>query len=410
MTDTSIFAEKFLRRDQAKVKGSPTLNLDAEAKALQAAGHDIINLAVGEPDFDTPKYIRDEGKNAIDSGQTRYTAVGGTPRLKDAICHKFSRDNRLIYTPTEVMAGNGNKQLLFNAFFMTLDPEDEVVIPIPYWVSHPDIVTAVGGKPVFVDCDSNLRLPPDALEAAITPKTKWVILCSPSNPTGIVYTEDELILLAEVLRRHEDVMILSDDIYEKLVFDGKSFCNILNVAPDLKDRTLIANGVSKSHAMTGWRVGVAAGPTWLIEAMTRIQSQSTSSLCSVSQAAAAAALEGNDQSFLPAWVAEYQKRRDVLVAGLNAIDGISCLTPDGAIYVYANCKGLIGKTPPNGQPLNDDKAVAAHLLRSVGVVALPGYTCGLSPSLRLSFGNVSQDKLQEACERIAAARNELVTR
>ena len=395
---------KFLADRLAVVKPSPTLALVQLAKELKAAGRDVIDLSAGEPDFDTPPHVQQAAIAAMARGETRYTAVGGTPALKKAICAKFLQDNALDYTADEVMAGTGNKQLLFNAFLATLNPQDEVIIPAPYWVSYPDMVLLAGGKPVVVPCgqDSNFKLTPDALQAAITPHTKWLILCSPSNPTGSAYSRDELTALADVLRRNDHVMILSDDIYEKLVFDGKSFCNILNVAPDLKDRTMVANGVSKSHAMTGWRLGFAAAPKELIAAMTLIQSQSTSNPSSLSQAAAAAALEG-DQSFLPSWVAEFQGRRDVLVAGLNAIDGITCLTPDGAFYVYPNCGGLIGRTTPAGKQLANDQDVAAYLLESAGVVALPGYTCGLSPHLRMSFGNVNQAKLREACEKMSAA-------
>ncbi|MBU3655139.1 MAG: pyridoxal phosphate-dependent aminotransferase [Alphaproteobacteria bacterium] len=396
--------ESFLASRLAAVRPSPTLALVQLAKELKAAGRDVVDLSAGEPDFDTPDHVQQAAIDAMARGETRYTAVAGTPELKKAIRAKFLRDNGLDYSADEVMAATGNKQLLFNAMMATLNAGDEVVIPAPYWVSYPDMVLLAGGQPVVVPCgqDSNFKLTPDALEAAITPKTKWLILCSPSNPTGSAYSKNELAALADVLRRHPQTLILSDDIYEKLVFDGKSFCNILNVAPDLKDRTMVANGVSKSHAMTGWRLGYAAAPAWLIKAMTLIQSQSTSNPSSISQAAAVAALEG-DQSFLPAWVAEYQGRRDVLVAGLNAIDGISCLTPDGAFYVYANCGGLLGRTTPDGRPLNDDKDVAAYLLESAGVVALHGDACGLSPFLRLSFGNVTQDKLREACQRIGAA-------
>ena len=303
--------ESFLASRLAAVRPSPTLALVQLAKELKAAGRDVVDLSAGEPDFDTPDHVQQAAIDAMARGETRYTAVAGTPELKKAIRTKFLRDNGLDYTADEVMAATGNKQLLFNAMLATLNAGDEVIIPAPYWVSYPDMVLLAGGKPVVVPCgqDSNFKLTPDALEAAITPRTKWLILCSPSNPTGSAYSKGELTALAEVLRRHPQVLILSDDIYEKLVFDGKSFCNILNVAPDLKDRTMVANGVSKSHAMTGWRLGYAAAPAWLIKAMTLIQSQSTSNPCSISQAAAVAALEG-DQSFLPAWVSEYQGRRD----------------------------------------------------------------------------------------------------
>jgi aspartate aminotransferase len=386
------------------VKPSPTLALTQLARELKAVGRDIIDLSAGEPDFDTPESVKQAAIAAMVRGDTKYTAVDGTPALKAAVQAKFKRDNGLDYALDEIIAATGNKQLLFNAMQATLDAGDEVIIPAPYWVSYPDMALLAGGTPVFVSCreEDGFKLRAEDLAAAITPRSKWLILCSPSNPTGSTYSQAELGMLAVVIRQHPQLLVLSDDIYEKLVFDGQQFGNILNAAPDLQPRTLIANGVSKSHAMTGWRLGYAGGPKTLIRAMALIQSQSTSNPCSISQAAAVEALNG-DQGFLTGWIQEYQARRDCLVAGLNRVDGLSCATPTGAFYVYPNCAGLIGRVTADGAVLADDQAVASYLLAEAGVTALHGTACGLSPYLRMSFGNVTQARLTEAADRISAA-------
>jgi aspartate aminotransferase len=390
----------FLSATLDRVKPSPTIAVTNRARELAAAGRDIIGLSAGEPDFDTPEHIREAAKRAIDAGHTRYTAVDGIPELKRAICAKFARDNGLTYTPAQVSVGTGGKQVLYNALMATLNPGDEVIVPAPYWVSYPDMVLLAGGTPVIVECplDTGFKMTPAALEAAITPRTKWLIFNSPSNPTGAAYTAAELKALTDVLMRHPHVWVMADDIYEHLVFDDFVFATPAQVEPGLYDRTLTVNGVSKAYAMTGWRIGYAGGPAHLIRAMGVIQSQSTSNPSSVSQWAAVAALDG-PQDFLPAFRAAFQRRRDLVVAGLNACPGISCPKPEGAFYVYPSIAGCIGKTSAAGTRITDDEAFATALLDETGVAVVFGAAFGLGPAFRVSYAT-SDAVLEEACRRI----------
>ena len=380
----------FLADRLARIKPSPTIAMTTRASEMRAQGHDIISLSAGEPDFDTPEHIRDAGKAAIDAGHTRYTPVDGTPSLKRAICDKFARENGLDYAPSQISVGTGGKQILFNALMATLDHGDEVVIPAPYWVSYPDMVLLAGGVPVIVECGiaDGFRLTPQALDAAITPRTKWLILNSPSNPSGAGYSRDEMRALADVMLRHPDVWILSDDIYEHLVFDGFEFVTPAQVEPQLKDRVLTMNGVSKAYAMTGWRIGYGAGPESLIRAMAKLQSQSTSNPCSISQYAAEAALTG-PQDYVAESRAVFQRRRDLVVAGLNACPGIDCPVPQGAFYVYPSIAALIGKTSAAGTRIDDDEAFANALLDEAGVAVVFGAAFGLSPHFRISYATHS---------------------
>ncbi|RVT85686.1 pyridoxal phosphate-dependent aminotransferase [Rhodobacteraceae bacterium CCMM004] len=384
-----------------RVKPSPTIAMSNRAAELKAAGRDIVALSAGEPDFDTPEHIREAAKAAIDAGHTRYTAVDGVPELKRAICDKFRRDNGLDYTPAQISVGTGGKQILYNALMATLNPGDEVVIPAPYWVSYPDMVLLAGGTPVAVPCgiETGFRLTPEALEAAITPRTRWLIFNSPSNPTGAGYARDDLKALTDVLLRHSHVWVMTDDMYEHLSFDGFAFCTPAEVEPGLYDRTLTCNGVSKAYAMTGWRIGYAGGPEPLIAAMRKIQSQSTSNPCSISQWAALAALEG-PQDFLAERAAVFQRRRDLVVARLNACDGISCPMPEGAFYVYPSIAGCLGKISRGGTPIDSDAAFAEALLDEEGVAVVFGAAFGLSPHFRVSYA-ASDAALTDACDRIA---------
>jgi aspartate aminotransferase len=390
----------FLSATLDRVKPSPTIAVTNRARELAAAGRDVIGLGAGEPDFDTPEHIREAAKRAIDAGHTRYTAVDGIPELKRAICAKFARDNGLTYTPAQVSVGTGGKQVLYNALMATLNPGDEVIVPAPYWVSYPDMVQLAGGTPVIVECPirTGFKLMPEQLEAAITPRTKWLIFNSPSNPTGAAYTAAELKALTDVLMRHPHVWVMADDIYEHLVFDDFVFATPAQVEPGLYDRTLTVNGVSKAYAMTGWRIGYAGGPAHLIRAMGVIQSQSTSNPSSVSQWAAVAALDG-PQDFLPAFRAAFQRRRDLVVAGLNACPGISCPKPEGAFYVYPSIAGCIGKTSAAGTRITDDEAFATALLDETGVAVVFGAAFGLGPAFRVSYAT-SDAVLEEACRRI----------
>ncbi len=369
---------------------------------LRRAGRDIIGLSAGEPDFDTPEHVREAAKRAIDDGQTRYTVVDGIPELKEAICAKFARENGLAFTPDQITAGTGGKQVLFNALMATLNPGDEVVIPAPYWVSYPDMVRLCGGTPVILPApqEAGFRISAEALDAAITPKTKWLMLNSPSNPTGAVYPAEALEGLAEVLRRHPHVWVLTDDIYEHILFGEAPFATIAAVAPDLKDRVLTMNGVSKAYAMTGWRLGYAAGPAPLIAAMRKIQSQSTSNPSSISQWAAIAALTG-PQEFLATQKAAFLRRRDLVVAGLNAAEGITCAVPEGAFYVYPSIAGCIGKKSPGGTLIDSDEAFSMALLDEADVALVFGAAFGLSPHVRLSYASADA-LLAEACNRIQA--------
>jgi len=386
-----------------RIKPSPTIAVTTKARELRAAGHDVIGLGAGEPDFDTPDTIKAAAKAAIDRGETKYTAVDGTPELKAAICAKFKRDNALDYAPNQISVGAGGKQVLFNALLATLEEGDEVVIPAPYWVSYPDITLLAGGVPVIVPCDqaNGFKLRPDDLAAAITPRTKWVILNSPSNPTGAGYAWDEMAALTEVLQNHPQVHVLTDDMYEHLVYDDFTFCTPAQVAPALYDRTLTLNGVSKTYCMTGWRIGYAGGPAELIKAMAKIQSQSTTNPSSISQAAAVEALDG-PQDFIAEHNAVFRQRRDLVVAGLNAVPGLSCATPVGAFYVYPSCAGLIGKTTPKGKTLESDGDFVDYLLEEATVACVPGAAFGLSPHFRISYAT-GTDALETALDRIAAA-------
>ncbi|MFP4313476.1 MAG: aspartate transaminase [Alphaproteobacteria bacterium] len=391
----------------SRIKPSPTIAVTNKAKELKAAGKDVIGLGAGEPDFDTPDFVKDAAKKAMDEGQTKYTAVDGTPELKDAIIAKFKRDNDLDYTRDQITVGTGGKQVLYNALMASVNPGDEVIIPAPYWVSYPDMTLLAEGTPVPVACskENQFKLQAQDLEAAITPKTKWVILNSPSNPTGGAYSWEEMKALTDVLVRHEHVYIMTDDMYEHLVYDGFKFCTPAQVEPKLFERTLTCNGVSKSYAMTGWRIGYAGGPKELIKAMAKIQSQSTSNPCSISQAAATEALNG-DQSFLKERNDTFKERRDMVVDMLNACEGLECLKPEGAFYVYPSCAGVIGKTTPNGKTIESDEDFVTYMLESVGVATVQGAAFGLSPYFRISYAT-STENLKEACSRIQKACAEL---
>ena len=384
----------------ARVKPSPTIAMSMKAAELKAAGRDIISLSAGEPDFDTPAHIREAGKRAIDEGRTRYTAVDGIPELKAAVAAKFRRENGLDYAASQVTVGTGGKQVIYNALMATLNPGDEVIVPAPYWVSYPDMVALAGGTPVIVAApmQTGYKITPDQLDAAITPRTKWLIFNSPSNPTGAGYSREELRGLTDVLMRHPHVWILSDDMYEHIAFDGFTFCTPAEVEPGLMDRTLTMNGVSKAYAMTGWRIGYAAGPKDLIRGMALIQSQSTSNPCSISQWAAVAALDG-PQDFLAPNAAMFQRRRDLVVAGLNAAEGIACPVPEGAFYVYPSIAGCLGKTSRGGRRITDDESFATALLEETGAAVVFGAAFGLSPNFRVSYA-AADDVLQDACARI----------
>ncbi len=390
----------FLSDTLSRVKPSPTIAVTTKAAELKAQGRDVIGLGAGEPDFDTPANIREAAKRAIDSGKTRYTAVDGIPELKKAICDKFLRENGLTYTPAQISVGTGGKQILYNALMATCNAGDEVIIPAPYWVSYPDMVELAGGTPVPVvaTIETDFKLTPAQLEAAITPKTKWFIFNSPSNPTGAGYTAAELRALCDVLLRHPHVWIMSDDMYEHLVFDDFVFTTPAQIEPKLYDRTLTCNGVSKSYAMTGWRIGYAGGPVHLIKAMGTIQSQSTSNPSSVSQYAALEALTG-PQDFLAPNRAMFQKRRDLVVSMLNAAKGITCPKPEGAFYVYPDISGCIGKTTPAGKKIANDEDFATYLLEDTGVAVVFGAAFGLSPNFRVSYAT-SDAILLDACTRI----------
>lgn len=386
-----------------RIKPSATLAVTAKVNELKAAGRDIIGLGAGEPDFDTPDFIKNAAKAAMDAGQTKYTNVDGTPALKDAIIAKFKRDNNLTYARDQIIVGTGGKQVLYNAFMATLNAGDEVIVPAPYWVSYPDMVILAEGVPVFVECEASagFKMSGAQLRAAITPKTKWVILNSPSNPSGAGYTWDEMKALTDVLVEFPHVWVMTDDMYEHLVYDDFKFCTPAEVEPKLYDRTLTANGVSKAYSMTGWRIGYAGGPKELIKAMAAVQGHSTSNPSSISQAAAVAALNG-DQSFLKDWVVSFKKRRDLVVSMLSDAEGISCPTPEGAFYVYPSCAGCIGKTTPDGKVIETDSDFVTYLLESEGVATVQGAAFGLSPHFRISYAT-SEKLLEDACRRIQKA-------
>ncbi len=396
-----------LAKRLSNVKPSPTLAITRLAQELKAQGKDVIGLATGEPDFDTPDFIKEAAYAAIRAGQTKYTAVDGTPALKKAIVEKFARENGLAYKTSQITVGTGGKQVLFNAIMATVSPGDEVIIPTPYWVSYPDMVNLAEGTPVFLPTTAanKFRISEAALEAAITPKTKWLILNSPSNPSGAAYTEKELRGIADVLLRHPNVWILADDIYEHLVYDDFQFRTIAQVEPKLYDRTLTVNGVSKAYSMTGWRIGYAGGPEALIKKMGEVQGHSTSNPSSIGQAAALAALTG-PQDFLKDWVKTFKSRRDLVVQAMNGIDGLSCPTPEGAFYVYPDCSAFIGCLTPDGKKIASDDDFATYLLQSEGVAVVPGSGFGLSPAFRISYAT-STEALQEACARIKRACGKL---
>tara|TARA_R110002051_G_scaffold104963_1_gene177788 strand:+ start:5703 stop:6905 length:1203 start_codon:yes stop_codon:yes gene_type:complete len=392
----------FLSATLDRVKPSPTIAVTTKAQELKAAGRDVIGLGAGEPDFDTPQNIKDAAVAAIAQGKTKYTAVDGIPELKQAICAKFKRDNGLDYAPNQVTVGTGGKQVLYNAFVATLNAGDEVIIPAPYWVSYPDMVLLGGGTPVTIEAqlDANFKITAAQLEAAITPKTKWFLFNSPSNPTGAGYSWDELRALTDVLLRHPHVWVMTDDMYEHLAYDDFEFCTPAQVEPELYDRTLTVNGVSKAYAMTGWRIGYAAGPKILIDAMRKVQSQSTSNPCSVSQWAAVEALNGT-QDFLAPNNVLFEGRRDLVVGLLNQAEGIVCPKPEGAFYVYPSIAGCIGKTSAGGVVIDTDETFATALLEETGVAVVFGAAFGLSPNFRVSYAT-SNAALQEACDRIIA--------
>lgn len=393
----------FLAARLDRIQPSPTIAATQKARALKAAGKDIIGLGAGEPDFDTPDHVKQAAVEAIARGDTKYTDVDGTPALKDAIIAKFQRENGLTYTRDQITVGTGGKQVLFNALMATLDQGDEVIIPAPYWTSYPDIVLLAEGTPVIVTCgeNANFKLGAAALEAAITPRTKWLILNSPSNPTGAGYTREELAALAEVLLRHPHVHVMTDDMYEHLAYDGWRFSTIAEIEPKLFDRTLTCNGVSKAYAMTGWRIGYAGGPAPLIKAISKLQSQSTSNPSSISQAAAVAALNG-DLGFIAERNETFRARRDICVRILNEAPGLKCLKPEGAFYVYPSCAGVIGKRTPEGKVIETDQDFANYLLESVGVAVVHGAAFGLSPYFRISYATKTE-WVEDACLRIKSA-------
>ena len=390
----------FLADALSRVKPSATIAVSQKARELKAKGRDIISLGAGEPDFDTPDNIKTAAIEAINRGETKYTAVAGIVELREAIARKFKRENNLDYTAGQVIVGTGGKQILFNAFMATLNPGDEVIVPAPYWVSYPEMVALCGGTPVFVSTtiDNKFKLQAADLERAITPKTKWLIFNSPSNPTGAAYTRDELKALTDVLVKHPQVWILTDDMYEHLTFDDFKFTTPAEVEPRLYDRTLTMNGVSKAYAMTGWRIGYAAGPQQLIKAMDMIQGQQTSGTNSVAQWAALEALEG-PQDFIEKNKKVFQGRRDLVVSMLNQAKGLKCPTPEGAFYVYPSCEGLIGKTAPSGKVIETDEDFVSELLESEGVAVVHGSAFGLGPNFRISYAT-SEALLEEACRRI----------
>ena len=390
----------FLSATLDRVKPSPTIAMNTKANELKAAGQDVISLSAGEPDFDTPQNIKDAGIAAINAGKTKYTAPDGIPELKQAICDKFARENDLTYAPNQISVGTGGKQILYNALMATLNEGDEVVIPAPYWVSYPDMVLLAGGTPVIAEASlqTGFKLTADQLESAITDKTKWLIFNSPSNPTGAGYSWDEMKALTDVLLRHPHVWVMSDDMYEHLAYDDFKFCSPAQVEPQLYERTLTTNGVSKAYAMTGWRIGYAGGPVALIGAMRKVQSQSTSNPCTISQWAAVEALNGT-QDFLETNRVLFQRRRDLVVSMLNEATGIACPTPEGAFYVYPSIAGCIGKTSAAGAKIADDEAFATALLEETGVAVVFGAAFGLSPNFRVSYAT-SDEALADACARI----------
>ena len=390
-----------------KIKPSLTVSINVKANALRAEGRDVLVLAAGEPDFDTPQNICQAAIKAMNEGQTRYVPGKGTPALQQAIVEKFKRDNNLSYNLDEIMVGVGGKHIIYNAMMATLNPGDEVIIPAPFWVSYPDIVMLAEGKPIIVKCDASqdFKITPEQLENNITNKTKWLMLNSPSNPTGAVYSFNELKALSEVLLKYPNVLVLTDDIYEKIIYDDGVFSTIASVEPKMKERTLTLNGVSKAYCMTGWRLGYCGGPREIIAGMNKIQSQSTTSTSSISMAASVEALSG-DQEFINLHNIQFKKRRDMVVENLNQIDGINCSIPPGAFYVYPSCEGIIGKKTSAGNTINTDKDFMNFLLESEGMAGVHGEAFGLSPYFRLSYAT-DEKTLADACNRIERACNNL---
>jgi aspartate aminotransferase len=397
----------FLAANLSRVKPSATIAVTQKARDLRAAGRQVFDLSVGEPDFDTPDNIKQAGIDAIRRGETKYPPVAGIPPLKKAIADKFKRENDLDYRPEQVIVGTGGKQILYNAFVATLDPGDEVVIPAPYWVSYPEMVLINGGEPRFVECpiDTGFKLTPEALDAAITDRTKWLIFNAPSNPTGAVYSAGEMKELAAVLLRHPRVWVLTDDMYEHLLYTDEPFATMAQVEPRLYERTLTMNGVSKTYAMTGWRIGYAAGPEHLIKAMTMVQSQQTSGACSIAQWASVEALNGR-QDFLPEFRRVFQERRDLVVSMLSQAHGLQCPKPEGAFYVYPSCAGTIGKRAPSGKVIETDEDFVTELLDAEGPAVVHGTAFGLGPNFRVSYAT-SAEILEEACTRIQRFCNSL---
>ena len=398
MKPRSIIASRM-----GRIKQSPSNAANQRATELKAQGRDIISLAIGEPDFFTPDNVKQSVVEAMARNQTRYTTVDGTLELKQAICAKFKRENGLVYAPEQITVGTGGKQVIFNALMATLDPGDEVIVPAPHWVSYTDMTLLGEGKPVVVPCPESkgFKLQPEDLERAITPKTKWFTLNSPCNPSGATYSHDELKKLTDVLLRHPHVWIMTDDMYEHLLYDGHSFATPAKVEPRLYDRTLTINGVSKAYAMTGWRIGYAGGPVELIKTMRKMQSQSTSNPSSISQAAAVEALNG-PQDFIPERAAIFKQRRDVAVDMLNAAPGLRCHKPEGAFYVFPNCAGVIGKKTPEGKEIRNDQDFSIYLLESVGVAVVQGDAYGMSPYFRVSYAT-SMEQLEDGMARIQRA-------
>ncbi len=390
----------FIASSLARVKPSATIAVTQKARDLKAQGRNIISLSVGEPDFDTPDNIKKAAIDAINRGETKYTPVSGITPLREAIAAKFKRENGLDYKASQTIVGTGGKQILFNAFAATLNPGDEVIIPAPYWVSYPDMVLMSGGEPVFVNTsiDKAFKLQAEDLDRAITPKTKWVVLNSPSNPSGAAYSRDEMKAITDVLMKHKHVWILTDDMYEHLTYGDFVFVTPAQIEPNLWDRTLTMNGVSKAYAMTGWRIGYAGGPDVLIKAMDMVQGQQTSGACSIAQWAAVEALNG-PQDFIPASRKVFQERRDLVVSMLNQAKGLHCPTPEGAFYVYPSCAELIGKTAPSGNVIKTDEDFVTELLESEGVAAVHGSAFGLGPNFRISYAT-SNKLLEEACQKI----------
>ena len=398
---------KFIAERINRIKPSMTVGINIKAKAMKEEGKDVIVLAAGEPDFNTPKNIRDAANKAMEEGKTKYVPGKGTPELQKAIQKKFKEDNNIDYSLDEIICGVGGKHIIYNAMMATINSGDEVIITAPYWVSYPDIVLLAEGKPVIVECpeNQNFKIKPEQLEKYITPKTKWLMLNSPSNPTGTVYSKEELKDLAKVLINHPHVLIMCDDIYEKIIYDGLEFHTLASVEPSLKNRCLTLNGVSKSYCMTGWRLGYCGAPKEIIAAMNKIQSQSTTSTSSITMAASVEAISG-PQDFILDHNKKFIKRRDLVVSKLNAIDGITCSKPDGAFYVYPNCQDILGKITPNGKKISSDEDFITYLLEDQGVAGVHGSAFGLSPYFRLSYAT-SDHILEDACNRIQLACSKL---